>query len=455
MTLSQSSDQVSERTDEPIDWQGRDHPSKSRFKWLIVLPLVLLPVGWSLLLTAKRGDKTAEIAGAHILPVETMRLEAATSYAVTREYTGEIVAHRTSDLGFERAGTVMAVLVDDGDLVAAGEPLARLDMRDLDVQRQQLEAQKRQAIAQLQELETGPRRENLAAAEAAVSDLANQLKLAQLQANRRAELFGKGAISQEELDEKHFGANAIADRLQQAQSQLDELRNGTRPEQLTAQSAQVDQIDARIRAIDIALDKSVLFAPFAGKVSARMVDEGTVVGSAQSVMRLVETGQSVEARIGVPVGAAPALFRRRQQSVKVGPRTYAATVVAQLPEVDEASQTVTIVLKLADEPGLTMGATARLLANEQQAEQGYWLPSTALIAGDRGLWSLYVLVPDNSKDNSKNESNNYRVARRDVEVLYTEGERAFVRGLVETGDRIINSGTHRVVANQIVIPKGE
>ncbi len=446
-SLSQSSDQINERADEQIVEQGRDRTSEKWPKWLIVLPLALLPAILPVVLMARSSGKTAEVAATQILPVKTMRLEAATRYAVTREYTGEIVARRTSDLGFERAGTVMALLADDGDVVAAGEPLAQLDMRDLEAQRQQLEAQKRQAIAQFQELETGPRREDLAAAEAAVSDLANQLQLAQLQASRRSELFSKGAISQEELDEKQFGANAIADRLQQAQSQLDELRNGTRPEQLTAQSAEVDQMDARIRAIDIALDKSVLLAPFAGKVSARMVDEGTVVSSAQSVFKLVETGQTVEARIGVPVGAAPGLFRRRQQSVKVGQRTYAATVVAQLPEVDEASQTVTIVLELADEPGLTMGATARLLANEQQTEQGYWLPSTALIAGDRGLWSLYVVTPD--------KSNNYRAARRDVEVLYTEGEKAFVRGLVEAGDRIVTSGTHRVVANQIVTPEGE
>ncbi len=87
----------------------------------------------------------------------------------------------------------------------------------------------------------------------------------------------------------------------------------------------------------------------------------------------------------MPVGAAPGSFRRRQQSVKVGERTYGATVVTQPPEVDGASQTGTIVLELADEPELTMGATARLLSNEPQANPGYWLPSRALIAGDRGL----------------------------------------------------------------------
>lgn len=94
-----------------------------------------------------------------------------------------------------------------------------------------------------------------------------------------------------------------------------------------------------------------------------------------------------------------------------------------------------------------------LEVQHRQAEAGYWLPSTALIAGDRGLWSVYVL--------GKRGSTSYRVARRDVEVLYTEsdpvqgGDRAFVRGLVEAGDRVITSGTHRIVADQLVQPEGE
>ncbi|MEM9092624.1 MAG: HlyD family efflux transporter periplasmic adaptor subunit [Cyanobacteria bacterium P01_F01_bin.53] len=416
------------------------------------------------------GEKAEVVEAAQALPVETMRLQAADSYSTKREYSGEVVARRTSELGFERSGTVTAMLVDEGDVVAAGEPLAQLDTRDLEAQRSQLEAQRRQVLAQLDELEAGPRQEDIAAAEGAVSDLNNQLSLATLQADRRKTLYEQGAISREELDESQFGANAIADRLQQAQSQLEELRNGTRAEQIAAQVAQVEQIDARIQAIDVSLDKSILFAPFDGKVATRAVDEGTVVGASQQVMKLVENG-TMEARIGVPEQVAQRLTVGDRQSIQVGNRTFPATVTAQLPEVDDASQTVMVVLEVAPDQfsnqqssnnGLTIGSTARLPISQQQSSSGFWLPSTALIAGEQGLWSVYVLVKDDAADT-------YRVARRDVEVLHTEnqdgpiistpqtapsssqsGSRAFIRGLVAEGDRIITSGTHRVVANQLV-----
>ncbi|MEM6449549.1 MAG: HlyD family efflux transporter periplasmic adaptor subunit [Cyanobacteria bacterium P01_D01_bin.105] len=424
------------------------------WKLLLAIPIVLVPTAW-LFAHAIGSNNIDVVETVHRLPVETMRLQSANSYSTERTYSGELVARRSSNLGFERGGTVTALLVDEGDRVSVGEPLAKLDSRDLDAQRSQLEAQKRQVIAQLQELETGPRREDIAAAEAAVSDLSNQLALAELQAQRRAALFEQGAISAEELDEKRFGANAIADRLQQAQSQLDELRNGTRQEQLSAQAAQVEQIEARIRAIDVSLDKSVLYAPFSGKVSQRLVDEGSVVGGSQQVMRLVENG-AMEAKIGVPERVAQRLTVGAPQRVTVGAQaSYTAVVTAKLPEVDEATQTVTVVLEIAPEKDwtenlageLTVGATAQLNVNEQQAASGYWVPSTALVAGERGLWSVYVLNP-------AEETGAYRVKRRDVELLHSDNAgsqaRSFIRGLVAEGDRLITSGTHRVVANQLV-----
>ncbi|MEL6603996.1 MAG: efflux RND transporter periplasmic adaptor subunit [Cyanobacteria bacterium J06614_10] len=415
-------------------------------RWLLLLlPLAAVPV---FALNQTNRDQPARVSEA-VLPVEVTRLSAADSYTVSREYTGEIVARRSSELGFERAGTVMSLQVDEGDFVSEGAVLATLDTRDLIAQRQQLQAQKRQSLAQLEELEVGPRSEDVLAAQAAVSDLRNQLELAQLQAQRRASLYAQGAVSKEELDERQFGANAIADRLQQAQSQLTELQNGTRQEQISAQVARVEQIDAQIQAVDISLDKSRLLAPFSGKIASRLVDEGTVVASGQQVMKLVESDR-LEARIGVPDAIAPRLQTGSQQRITVGDRTYSAQVTSQLPEVDEPSQTVTLVLEIINsdetEP-LTIGATARLAIAEQQPEEGYWLPSTALVAGEQGLWSAYVVTAETDL-----EETDYRVARRDVEVLHTEGSRAFIRGLVQAGDRVITSGTHRIVTGQKVNP---
>ncbi|MEO1593290.1 MAG: efflux RND transporter periplasmic adaptor subunit, partial [Cyanobacteria bacterium J06632_22] len=363
------------------------------------------------------------------------------AYTVERAYTGEIVARRSSNLGFEQAGTLIEVLVEDGDTVAAGAQLARLDIRSLQTQRQQLEAQRRQAAAQFDELQQGPRQEAIAAAQANFQDLQSQLELAQLQQQRREDLYQQGAISLEERDEKVYAANALQNRVSQAQSQLEELQTGTRREQLTAQDAQVDQIDASIRSVDVALSKSTIYAPFAGRVSQRLLDEGAVVGPEQSVLTLVE-GTVLEARIGVPATVAAGLSSGSPQTVEVNGQAVEGSITALLPELDETSQTVTVVVSLAPTDALTLGSTARLLLAETQAEAGFWLPTEALVSGEQGLWSAYVVADATDQTGT--------VAKRDIEVLHTEGDRAYVRGLLQAGERVITSGTHRIVPGQLV-----
>ncbi|MBE9138480.1 DUF2118 domain-containing protein [Nodosilinea sp. LEGE 07088] len=244
---------------------------RRRFRrwWLVPLATVPLAVGVGL----RQFSQPEAPFATPPLPVEVVSLTPVESYTVERQYTGELVAQRSSALGFEQGGTVVALLVDEGDRVSAGQPLARLDTRSLETQRQQLVAQRDQAVATLNELQNGPRQQSIAAAQAAVGDLEQQLALAKTQRDRRADLYARGAISREELDQQTFGAGALENRLAQAQSELDELLAGTRPEQIAAQAARVNQLEASLRAVDVDLSKAVITAPFAGRISDRPVDE--------------------------------------------------------------------------------------------------------------------------------------------------------------------------------------
>ncbi len=412
------------------------------WRWLLLLLLLAAPAFWVWRIRSNSAVTEDVVAS---LSVQTQVLEQVTDYQVKRTFTGEIVARRSSDLGFEQAGTLVDVFVDEGDRVVAGTPLAQLDTRSLQAQRQQFEAQQRQAQAIFQELQRGPRQEDIAAAAAAVQDLKAQLALARLQQERRENLYTQGAISLEEKDSAVFNADALEARLNQAQSQLNELNAGTRIEQVSAQDAQIDQIDASLKNLDVSIAKSIIYAPFDGRVSLRLVDEGVVVSPGQPVMRLVE-GDALEARIGVPSSMASRITLGSPQSIDVNGQSFRGNVTSLLPELDDDSQTVTVVMTLPPEAQPTIGATARLTLQDQQEEIGYWLPTSALVAGERGLWSAYVL----NAPIGKSAENLYEVSRREVEVLYTEGDRAFVRGLLQPEEKVITSGTHRLVPGQLV-----
>lgn len=417
--------------------------TRSRWGWIAPLLLAGL-VATVALVNSSRASRSGKLS-VNVLPVQTRAVEPVSSYTVNRTYTGTISAQRSSELGFERAGQLINVAVEEGDRVTAGTVLATLDTRTLEAERRRLQAQRAQAVAQLKELQVGPRTEDIAAARASVRDIQQQVELSRLKRTRRESLYGEGAISREQLDESAFESGSLEGRLGTAQSRLDELLAGTRTEQLDAQRAVVDQLDAAIASLDIERSKSTLRAPFTGHIAQRRLDEGTVVSAGQPILRLVEDSL-LEARVGVPAKTANTLKSGSQKTVRIGTQTYPATIVSLLPELDSSTRTMTVLLQIQANAAIAPNQTVRLDLPETIRASGYWLPSTALVPGARGLWSAYVLKPNPS------DKDTFTVERRDVEVLYTEGDRVLVRGAIEPGDSIITNGNHRIVSGQPVRP---
>ena len=220
--------------------QHRDYSKLLRYGMLGLLGLIVA-VGavFGANNLVKTEPETKEVAVAKPLPVVTLRAKPVESYQVMRTYTGEIAAIRTSELGFERGGKLVNVFVKEGDRVKAGQSIAKLDVSNLQMQKLQLEAQKAQAQARLDEFIAGPRQQDIAAARAAVDDIQQQLQVQRTKLKRRKYLYGQGAISREQLDEISFGENSLNARLRQSQSNLNELLAGTRAEQVAAQRAAV------------------------------------------------------------------------------------------------------------------------------------------------------------------------------------------------------------------------
>lgn len=433
------------------DAQAKFEPKKQVQNWQLCTATILL-LGFGFVLgqkfspqqpTFKQANAQNQNRQTNILPVKTTMIKPVQSYSTSRTYTGEVTALRTSEVGFERGGKLIQVLVEEGDRLKVGTPLAKLDTANLEAQRQGLVAQKAQAKAVLAELKNGARSEQITGAQAKVKDLEQQLELEKLKSSRRNYLYQKGAIAREELDKIAFNQKALAERLVNAQSNLAELNNGTRVEQINAQQAAVDRLSAEIEDLDITIAKSTLKSPFDGIVSARNLDEGTVIQAGQSILRLMENIQP-KVKVGLPILVANKIQAGSEQQVTIGDQKYRARVSSILPEVNPATRTRTIVLKLSSTAATEISPKqiARLNVTQTNQTDGYWLPITALVKGDRDLWSCYAVMA--------NDSNTSRVERRLVEVLETDGERVLVRGTLKAGDAIVTDGTQRLVPGQLI-----
>ncbi|VEP14093.1 RND family efflux transporter MFP subunit [Hyella patelloides LEGE 07179] len=416
-------------------------------KWQVVsasLILLLTGVGIGRVETNQAPTPSQQLTQVNPLPVKTTQIQSSKSYQLVQSYTGEVVAKLQSEIGFERGGKLVSISVDEGDRVTTGTVVAQIDTSNLSAQRQSLVAQKAQAEARLRELQNGARSEQIAAAQASVRDIERQLELEQIKRDRRKYLYEQGAISKEQLDEIDFNSQALSERLANAQSNLAELVNGTRYEQIAAQKAVVEQLSAQINDLEITIAKSSLKAPFSGIIALRYFDKGTVIETGNPIVRVVEDSQ-LEVKIGVPNDIATQLQLKSQQEVEIGGKTYPAKVKAILPEVDPATRTRTVVLQLASNVRVSPQQIARLPITQTVATEGYWLPVTALVKSDRGLWSCYAVVATQN-----NDANSYKIERRLLEVLETKGGQVLVRGTLKEGDAIVTDGTQRLVPGQLV-----
>lgn len=145
--------------------------------------------------------------------------------------TGSIAAEQTLELAFPSSGTVVEVLVQEGDAVAAGQPLARLDTRDLELQVASAEASLESARAQLEQRRSGNATpEQLAAQRAAVASA--EANLAKSRTNN---------VTAADLAEAEA-------QLRSAQAQLDDLQAGPKPDELAGAQAAYDQAVASLEA---------------------------------------------------------------------------------------------------------------------------------------------------------------------------------------------------------------
>ncbi len=375
----------------------------------VARPLRQLPPSLIIVIVALIALLIAMPATATDLPVTWQLLKAEVGYQAERVYGGTTAPARASELGFKQGGQVASVRVDIGDQVKQGEVLAELDSASLRASLANANAAVAVASA------------NLQAADA-------NLDLAVRTDKRFRDLRTDGHVSEQLFDETRLKLSASRAQRSVASASLSQARAG----KLSA---------------EVALSEARITAPFDGTVQSRYVDEGTQVTPGRSVLRLVDT-TTTEAHVGLPESVIRSISTESIYPVRWGSQRWQATFKALLPEIDPATRTVTGIFNIeptdASMPtSIAYGAVVELELQSSVSEPGYWAPLASLTEADRGLWAVYVLADDNL------------VERRLVEVIHTEATRAFVRGTLQDGERLITSDASRIVPGQRVTSASE
>ncbi len=159
------------------------------------------------------------------------------------------------------------IYVEEGQIVKPGDPIARLDDRPLHADLATTAAAIEEAQANLRKLKVGATAAEINVARAGVAKSEDTLKYATRRVEKVSVLYRQGLISQKELDDAEELAAAAANDRKEAGSRLQLLEVGTRPEEIAATMAKIEQLESQRHYLEDQIALLRIVSPVSGVVA--------------------------------------------------------------------------------------------------------------------------------------------------------------------------------------------
>ena len=200
---------------------------------------------------------------------------------------------RQVELAFNDADRIASVDAQEGDRLAKGQVVARLDVSRLGPELAQAEAVTAAQRAVVAKLHAGNRPQEIAEAkaelDAAEADAVNARALYQRASSLWRAAAGQAAVSRQDVDNAKSAMDA-ADAKTEAQRKAYELAAiGFRQEDIAQADAQLRADEAQLALLRQEYADATLVAPVAGVVRARLMEPGEMASPQRPVFTIAET----------------------------------------------------------------------------------------------------------------------------------------------------------------------
>ncbi len=336
------------------------------------------------------------------------RVEAITVGASSKiselQLPGSIEAVTEAPILARADGYIRRRLVDIGDRVTAGQPLAEIEAPELDQQVLQAKANVEQAKAALDQ------------AIANETQGKANLELARVTAQRWGSLVTAGVVSKQDNDQY------------QAQYQAQIAGVNALEKAVLAQRANIAAAEANVERLNQMQAYRIVKAPFAGVITLRNVDVGALVTTGSTMLyRIAQTG-TLRTYVNVPQTNASSIHPGETALVSVTNlpgRSFAGTIARTANSLDPSSRTLLVEVQVPNPDGALMpGMYAQVDFSNSRANAPLLIPAEALLVRADGT-QVAVVGPDSSVHLQK------IVIGRDY------GDRLEVLQGLRAGDRII------------------
>jgi multidrug efflux pump subunit AcrA (membrane-fusion protein) len=336
-----------------------------------------------------------------------------TAVAVAREVpsfiqaTGSLIADETSDVASQTSGQVVATPVGVGAFVRQGSVIARLNDKDARLRLRQAQAGVQQAIAGVRQAEArlglraGGNFDAVAipevrAANANLEQSLAELRLAEANERRYAELVETGDVAVSIYDQYRTQRDTARARVNAARQQLESAINTARQSNQAIQSAEaaVETARAQVAIAQKAVADALIRAPYAGYISNRPIAVGEYVTPSSNIATLLKTNP-IKLQLQVQESQAPYITPGMGISLEVDAhrdRKFAGQVTAVNPAIDPSSRAATVEAAIENgDNALRSGmfATARIM--RPGGNKAVFVPRAAVLS-DQNTQSFRVFV---------------------------------------------------------------
>jgi RND family efflux transporter MFP subunit len=335
--------------------------------------------------------------------VEVIEVGRASSKSML-QLPGNIQAITEAPILARADGYVLRRMVDIGDRVQTGQPVAEIEAPEM-------EEQVRQSKANLQQTR--------AAVEQALANY-NQGKsdteLARVTAQRWTSLSAKGVVSRQENDQYQS----------QYQSRLAGLESLEKA--VGVQRSNVAAAEASLARIQRMQTYLVVKAPFDGVITLRNVDVGALVNAGSTLLFRIAQTSTLRTYLNVPQAQASSVRTGQTARLSVSnlpDRQFVGEVARTANALDPASRTLLVEVHVPNRDGaLLPGMYARVELASPRTDAPLLIPSDALIA--RGDGTQVAVV-----------GHDHRVHLQKIDVGRDFGDRLEVAGGLREGDMVI------------------
>jgi RND family efflux transporter MFP subunit len=392
----------------------------------LIVFILSLPVVIGAVAVANHRSSVPVVAAAvaPAAPVVPVQRQAITS---TLTVAGQFQAFQEVDLHAKVSGYIRRINVDIGDRVKAGQVIATLEVPELNAQLSGTQAEVRHSQSEITRAES-----EVARAAADYSALHAAYSRLQQAAQQRP-----GLIAEQELDDARA-------KDQHAAAQVDVAKASFEASQQQLGVSRADRERAKTLS-----DYSVVTAPFAGVVTMRYADTGSLIqaGTASNTqaMPVVRVAESdlLRLRMPVPESSVPYIQEGGTVDVRVpaNGKHFVGRIIRFTRSLDPSTRTMLVEVDVPNsDMSLSPGMYAETVITLQNRPNVLVIPLQALVQNQA---QPYVLVVDSAN----------RIEKRAVTLGIHGPEQVEIVSGLEQGENVVVSAQSNYQPGETVRPK--